>query len=333
MVNQQIRHWRRAFGALCLPALAACSGQGDLSAVRSEEQKAVKRYDVVQSLASNDKVIVAGLQDGAVVVSADGGQNWRRESVANAAMVGLTSCPDGSLLGIDFYSRVWHADDSGRQWTPVDLDKPKTPLAVHCDASGRWWVAGTRARIAVSQDRGASWQLTDLGEDAQITAIQFVDPDFGIATAEFGMVFVTEDGGASWVRRNDMPGEFYPYDALYVSRDEGYVSGLAGQMLHTTDGGRTWTAQANASGVPLYRLFLLGGVPHGVGAKGMVARLEGDSWRAVPYPDPLPVFFAAGAPAPDRTALVAGGPGGLLRVIGSLERAEAMAKRMVARAE
>ena len=325
--------WRPALGALCLTGLAACSGQADLSAVRSEEQKAVKRYDVVQSLASNDKVIVAGLQNGAVLVSADGGQNWRREAVGNAAMVGLTSCPDGTVLGIDFYSRVWHADTDGGQWTPVTIEKPKTPLALHCDVAGRWWVAGTRARIAVSDDRGAHWQLTDLGEDAQITAIQFVDRDFGIATAEFGMVFVTEDGGANWRRGSDMPDEFYPYDALYLSRDEGYVSGLAGRMLHTTDGGQNWTAQSNATGAPLYRLFLLGGVPHGVGAKGIVARLEGDNWRAVPYPDPLPVFFAAGAPAADRSAVVAGGPGGLIRVISSSERAVAAAERVVASAE
>jgi len=295
--------------------LTACSGSADLSAVRATASKPVKRYDVVQSLASNDKVIVAGLQDGAVLVSNDKGQTWHRAALDGVSMIGLTACPDGTVLGIDYYGKVWHADAKGEQWQSVAVEKPKTPLAVSCDLLGRWWVAGTRSRIAWSDDQGANWHLVDLGEDAQITAIQFLDRDFGVAVAEFGMVFVTEDGGATWNRRTDMPNEFYPYDAMFLSRDVGYVSGLAGQMLKTEDGGQSWAPMENAAQAPLYRLFMLGGVPHGVGASGVVARLEGETWRSVAYPDPLPVFFAAGAPAATEAAVVAGGPGGLLRVI------------------
>ena len=301
--------------AASMVLLAACSGSADLSAVRETAQKPIKRYDVVQSLTSNKDVIVAGLQNGAVVVSDDKGKTWRREAIDGASMIGLATCPDDTVLGIDFHGKVWHADAKGQQWTSVSVDKPKIPLAVSCDLVGRWWVAGTRSGIAYSEDKGANWHSIDLGEDAQITAIQFLDRDYGVATAEFGMVYVTEDGGASWNRRTDMPNEFYPYDAMYVSRELGYVSGLAGQMLKTEDGGQSWLPMDNATGAPMYRLFMLGGVPHGVGASGVVARLEGDTWRAVAYPDPLPVFFAAGAPAATEAAVIAGGPGGLLRVI------------------
>ncbi|QID19770.1 glycosyl hydrolase [Nitrogeniibacter mangrovi] len=309
------RHWRLMTSVASLLVLAGCSGSADLSAVHAEEQRPVKRYDVVQSLVSNDKVIVAGLQNGAVLVSSDGGHKWRRESLDSASMVGLTTCPDGTLLGIDFHKKVWHADAEAAKWTSVAMDKPRVPLTVACDVVGRWWVAGTRSQIAYSADKGASWHLTDLGEDAQITAIQFLDKDYGVATAEFGMVFVTEDGGQSWNRRTDMPNEFYPYDALYVSREHGFVSGLAGQMLVTDDGGQSWTAQKNTTGAPLYRLFELNGIPHGVGAGGVVAYLDGDTWRPVAYPDQMPVFFGAGAAVNPQKAVVAGGPGGLLRVI------------------
>ena len=320
MKNLQGRCARPLTTIACALALAGCSGQADLSAVRATEAKPVKRYDVVQSLASNSEVIVAGLQNGAVVISEDTGKTWRREPLGHASIVGLTTCPDKTLLGIDFYGKVWHADAKAAQWTSVAVDKPNVPLSVTCDIVGRWWVAGTRSRIAHSEDKGATWTLVDLGEDAQITSIQFLDQDYGVATAEFGMVFVTEDGGQSWTRRTDMPNEFYPYAAMYTSREKGYVSGLAGQMLVTEDGGLSWQEQANTSGAPLYRLFMLHGVPHGVGAGGVVARLEGDTWRAVPYPDPLPVFFAAGAPAATEAAVVAGGPGGLLRVIAAAGR-------------
>ncbi len=306
--------------ALAVVALAGCGAEADLSAASADAVRPLKRYDVVQSLAANDRVIVAGLQAGAVLVSSDQGRNWRREAIGPASLIGLTVCPDGTLLGLDFYRKVWRANAEGQHWKAVELDKPRVPLTIACDTQGGWWVAGTRTQIAHSADQGASWQVTDLGEDAQITALRFVDTQFGIATAEFGRVFVTEDGGATWVSRGGIPDEFYPYDALFVSRDEGYVSGLAGQVLHTTDGGLNWLRQTNVTGAPLYRLFLHGGVPHGVGAGGTVARLDGEAWRPVAYPDPLPVFFTSGAGVVGQSALVAGGPGGLLRVIATSDR-------------
>ena len=44
------------------------------------------------------------------------------------------------------------------------------------------------------------------------------------------------------------------YDVFFVSKDEGWVSGAAGTVLHTKDGGTTWTAE-------------LGGDPHAEGAE------------------------------------------------------------------
>lgn len=303
--------------AAVLATGAGCAPVGDVSAVQAEAAKPVQRYDITQALAANEHVIVAGTQSGAVLVSNDGGRTWMRRALGPTSLIGFAVCPDGSFVGIDFYRKVWSADAKGDGWQATALDKPRVPLAVTCDGQGRWWVAGTRATIAMSADRGKTWTVTDLDEDAQLTAIQFVDADYAVATGEFGLFAVSEDGGATWHRREPIPGEFYPYAAFFVSREEGWVSGLAGQMLHTTDGGAHWSRQDNATGQPLYRLFAHDGVPYGVGAGGALARLEGEAWRAVPYPDPMPVFLGAGASLGGEQAVVAGGPGGLLRVIGT----------------
>ncbi|HEY9829799.1 MAG TPA: YCF48-related protein [Stenomitos sp.] len=322
MKNLDIKSYLSILLLLPLISLAACGDGVDLSAVRSTEQSPIKRYDVVQSLASNDSVVVAGLQNGAVIVSSDKGKTWRRENLRNASMIGLTACPDDSIVGIDFYGKVWSADSSGGSWKSFEIERPGIPLAVACDSNGRWWVAGTRSAISVSEDKGATWSSTDFGEDAQITAIQFLDASYGVATAEFGMVYTTDDGGVTWNRKADMPNEFYPYDAVYVSRDVGYVSGLAGQVLVTKDGGSSWSKMRNATNAPLYRLFMIGGVPHGVGEEGVIARLSEFEWQALEYSDPLPIFFAAGAStnsSKSEASLVAGGPGGLLRVVQAIQ--------------
>lgn len=297
--------------------LAACSAKPDLSAVATESARPVQRYDSTQALAGNGQVVVAGTQSGAVLVSADRGRSWQRQSLPGASLIGIAACPDGRFVAIDFYHKVWSADAAGANWKSVALDKPHTPLALSCDGAGRWWVAGSGATLAVSADAGASWTVTDLAQDAQLTSIQMIDASHGVATGEFGLVAVSSDGGASWQRRGPMPDEFYPYASLFISPGEGWASGIAGQILHTTDGGLSWRKQNNASRAPLYRLFLHEGVPHGIGAGGVLARLEGDSWRAVPYPDASPVFLAAAVSLPGQNALVAGGPGGLLRVIGT----------------
>lgn len=298
--------------SLCL---AACSQAPDLRGVEHERALSIQRYDIVQSLAFNGKVLVGGTQDGAVLVSADDGKSWARKQLGAVSMIGLASCPDGGFVGIDFYHQVWSAGADGGGWTAHKLDKPGTPLAVTCDGSNRWWVAGTRARIAMSADHGASWQVTDLKEDAQLTTIQMVNAQFGIATGEFGMVVTTHDGGATWQRGTPIPNEFYPYAALFLSPQEGWVSGLAGQILYTIDGGASWQKQENTTQAPLYRLFVDDGTPYGVGAGGVVARLQGEAWHAVPYPDAVPAFLGAGTALTGQGAIAIGGPGGLLRTV------------------
>lgn len=298
-------------------ALAGCTHEPDLSAVHAEAHKAVKRYDIVQSLAANGDVVVGGTQSGAVLVSRDSGKTWARQALGPVSLTGLAVCPDGSFVGIDFNHKVWAADAAGANWTSTVLDKPRVPLAVACDAQGRWHVAGSGARIAHSADRGASWQVADLDEDAQITAIQMLDERQGIALGEFGLVARSDDGGATWKKGTPIAGEFYPYAVLFLDRNEGYASGLAGAVLRTKDGGASWKKIENATQAPLYRLFLHAGKAAGVGAGGVVARLEGDRVSAIAYPDAAPVFLGAGASVPGQSAVAIGGPGGLVRVVGT----------------
>ena len=138
-----------------------------------------------------------------------------------------------------------------------------------------------------------------------------------MALGEFGLTAFSNDGGASWKKGTPIPDDFYPYSAVFRDASEGWVAGIAGQILHTRDGGQSWQKQENSTLAPLYRLFMHRGVPHGVGNAGTVARLEGAVWRSLPYPDPVPVFLSGGASLPGQDAIVIGGPGGLLRSIGA----------------
>lgn len=311
------RSWM-VFLACLIPI--ACTPTPDLSGIARERQRAVQRYDISQAIASNGKVVVVGTQSGAVLVSNDQGKTWVRNALGHTSLVDMTVCGDKGFLAIDHYHKVWSADAEGKNWQSAPLEMPRTPLVVTCDRQGGWWVAGINAVISGSADGGKTWTTTDLGTDAQITTLQFLDDKNAIALGEFGLTVTTDDGGTTWKKGPKIAGDFYPYAALFASRNEGWVSGLAGQMLHTSDGGKTWSKQDNAAQATLNRLFMHDGVPFGVGAGGVIARLDGNSWRAVPYTDAVPVFLGGGASLPGQSAIVIGGPGGLLRSVSTLAK-------------
>lgn len=297
--------------------LSACTQAPDMSGIAAERERSVRRYDISQAIASNGPVVVVGTQSGVALVSADKGATWTRHTLGQTSLVDIAVCPDKTFVAIDHYRKVWSADAEGRNWESIKLELPRTPLAVACSPQGGWWVAGTNAVIAGSLDHGKTWQTTDLGEDTQITTIQFIDDKHAVALGEFGITVTSDDGGTSWKKGPKIPGDFYPYAALFRDAREGWVSGIAGQMMHTGDGGQTWQKQVNATQASLNRLFMHEGVPFAVGNGGVVARLEGDSWRNLPYPDPLPMFLGGGASLPGQAAIVIGGPGGLLRAVGT----------------
>lgn len=301
-------------------ALGACTPAPDLSGIVRERQRTVQRYDISQAIASNGKVVVVGTQSGAVLVSNDQGKTWVRNALGHTSLVDLTVCGDKGFLAIDHYHKVWSADAEGKNWQSAPLEMPRTPLVVACDRQGGWWVAGINAVISGSADGGKTWKTTDFGVDAQITTLQFLDDKNAIALGEFGLTVTTDDGGKTWKKGPKIAGDFYPYAALFASRNEGWVSGLAGQVLHTSDGGKTWSKQNNAAQATLNRLFMHDGVPFGVGAGGVIARLDGNNWRAVPYTDAVPVFLGGGASLPGQSAIVIGGPGGLLRSVSTLAK-------------
>ena len=302
------------FTLLASLALTGCMQAPDLAAIKSEAVKPVLRTDSFQSAASNGRVLVAGTSSGVLVTSADGGRTWTRQVLAGpASVIALTSCPDGSFVGLDFYKKLWLGDAQGQQWSAKPLEKGLNALAVNCDAAGRLWVVGSNTTVLASSDRGASWKPSKLGGDAILTTVQFVDAQHGFITGEFGIVMTTDNGGASWTKQTKLPDDFYPYSTLFIDDKRGWASGLGGVIQATTDGGRTWTRQNHRSGAPLYALLRHGEQLYGVGGN-QISVLRGQAWERSEQSPASPAPLVAGA-ALDSGALLLAGMGGALHVI------------------
>ena len=125
-----------------------------------------------------------------------------------------------------------------------------------------------------------SWNEESFGDDAQLTSVQFLDESTAFITGEFGMVLKTSDGGASWERIADIPGEFYPQAAHFVDAERGWAVGLNGAILHTSDGGESWQSQDSGVNIPLYGITGAGETLYAVGENGFVLRYAAGSWQA-----------------------------------------------------
>lgn len=302
----------RGIASLAVLCLVACTPTLDDEAVKAEREKPVQRYDNFQAAASNGKHLVSAGGMGVLVTSADGGNTWAREVLPSpSSVVAMSVCPDGTFAALDFYRKVWIGDAQGRNWQPRRIEANFNPLAIACDARDRLWVVGSFSTIISTSDHGKTWNVQPPGEDAILTAVQWVDMDHGFIVGEFGTLLATRDGGATWNKQPGLPKEFYPYSLAFTDTRHGWVSGVAGTILHTVDGGETWAPQTNATGAPIYALLHVGERVFGVGGAGRLITLEGEQWVAVVNTPRFHSYLAAAAPLEPQAVLVAGAAGAL----------------------
>ncbi|MBI2313833.1 MAG: hypothetical protein HYU77_15145 [Betaproteobacteria bacterium] len=313
---------KRLCSAVILALLLGCNAAANLDAVSREKSKAVLRSDQFQAAASSQKMLVAVGSGGVVVASDDGGKRWTRTAVGgNTSLIALTACPDGSFVALDFYRKVWVSDGAAKVWKGREIKTDARPLALTCDARGRIWITGSNTTILTSADKGASWKETSLGQDAMLNTVQFVDPEHGFITGEFGLFLTTSDGGDHWVPGNPIAKDFYPYAALFADRQTGWVSGLGGAIFHTKDSGKSWTRQANKIGAPMYGLVRHGGEIYALGVNGLVLKLQRDEWIPAQYGKPAP-YLRTAVSLNQKDVLIAGGAG-MLEVVSTATPAAA----------
>ena len=92
-----------------------------------------------------------------------------------------------------------------------------------------------------------------------LTSIFFLDPMTGWASAKYGVLFRTTDGGATWAMSFDPGwiGQQKAYkDVAFTDALVGLAVGTGGRIMRTTDGGVTWNAPVGLNIPDLYILDL-----------------------------------------------------------------------------
>jgi photosystem II stability/assembly factor-like uncharacterized protein len=249
---------------------------------------AVRFFDAQRGFVATD--------NGAILSTTDGGENWARVSrVRGKAVSDLFFLDDhrGWALGL---AGVLRTDDGGQEWTPASADETGGGFegrAIQFLDDQHGWLAGMHATLMSTSDGGVTWSAAapPLGSGApDLWDLTFVDAEHGWVVGEEGTILATGDGGATWttqstgrpdahsapkLERIERAGKVEMIDAgdrtpgltlravRFLDRNRGWVAGYYAGLgrsliLRTESGGATWVVDADIPAEELHALFLQG---------------------------------------------------------------------------
>jgi photosystem II stability/assembly factor-like uncharacterized protein len=191
--------------------------------------------------------------------------------------------------------------DSANQ--PAEIEPlAENSLLLDLAVAGQRLVAvGERGHVMLSDDHGVKWrQAKSVPTRALLTAVYFVDSEYGWAVGHDETILNSADGGETWTLSHFAPEAQQPLlDLWFANRVSGIAVGAYGAYFTTNDGGRHWSSAkfsppqapaANGEEAPpdyhLNRIVGVGNRLYVAAEGGKLYRSDdrGASWRALPSP-------------------------------------------------
>lgn len=113
------------------------------------------------------------------------------------------------------------------------------------------WAVGSFGTIIHTTDGGNRWSERLLLPKGELQKICFTSALHGVIvggdiSAQNGALFLTTDGGLTWLDKHPNPTYRYAYfDVQFLSSTRGWIAGFEG-IFRTTDGGQSWLRSASA---------------------------------------------------------------------------------------
>ena len=111
-------------------------------------------------------------------------------------------------------------------------------------AGNRLVAVGERGHVLLSDDQGTTWrQAKTVPTRVMLTAVYFVDAQYGWAVGHDETILNSADGGENWTRSHFAPEAQQPLlDLWFANRVSGIAVGAYGAYFTTNDGGRNWSS-------------------------------------------------------------------------------------------
>lgn len=236
------------------PALAQGGGPITLKTTPADPRAGAAASTLLAVAQAGPRLVAVG-ERGVVLLSDDGGRQWRqaRSVPASGTLTALSFADARHGWAVGHWGLVLHTQDGGETWRiqHQELEQDQPLLAVHFADARRGVAVGLWSRVMVTQDGGARWEPVALSarhpsEDAGAKPLDvnlfslFPGRDGALyATAEQGLVLRSRDLGRQWeVLPTGYAGSLWAGVAL--ANGDLLAGGLRGTLLRSTDNGRSW---------------------------------------------------------------------------------------------
>ncbi len=258
---------------------------------------------------AGDRLVAMG-ERGLVLLSDDGGRQWRQARVPVSVTLTSASFVDARVGWMVGHSGVvLQTNDGGENWT-IQTDGLTLAKAALAQAQSLPDTALHRDRSIQQAQR-----LVDEGADKPLLSICFADAQRGMAVGAFGLAASTNDGGKTWVSCMDRlpnPQGMHLYAAVHHGKTW-VIAGEQGVLMRSSDDGVSFEALVS----PFKRSFFAGTATHNggfmfAGLLGSACRIEAGGTTVLPIELPAALTILSCAELRDGRLLLLAQGGRLL---------------------
>lgn len=179
----------------------------------------------------------------------DGGENWEllELDIPNGMdrfhFIDEMNAWGVGSSGYNYPDNIFKTTDGGRTWSTIKYGNSVSLNAVVAKSVDEFWAVGFGGMIINTKDAGVN--INKLSETPKLlTGVKdlfFIDPLHGWASADFGYVLRTENGGKNWDEYKS--GSLGASKLFFINKNIGWAGSgnwSKGYIHKTTDGGKTW---------------------------------------------------------------------------------------------
>ena len=166
---------------------------------------------------------------------------------------------------VGYGGKIAHTSDGGNSWTLADGGTDLSLYAIRMADQNNGWIVGQEGLVLHTADGGKTWQKQESNatfkdsdgstKRAYLFSAYALDANTAWAVGDRSILTSTTDGGKTWTTRkvpmelDTSGGETLAaadpifYDVRFVDKQQGWIVGEFGKIMHTTDGGQTWREQ------------------------------------------------------------------------------------------
>jgi photosystem II stability/assembly factor-like uncharacterized protein len=218
-----MRRWSVPSGIVFVALALGCHREVEMLPLIERTIYQTDRFFDVQAI-SRDHAVVVGY-GGKILETRDRGRNWTiLPSGTDVALYGVHFVDDdhGWIVGQD--GLILATTDGGKTWTPQESNatyeesdgavKRAYLFNIAATDASTAWAVGDRSILVSTTDGGKTWRSRKVPMEADLTG--------GQSLAAMDPIF---------------------YDVKFIDRQNGWIVGEFGKIMHTTDGGETWKEQ------------------------------------------------------------------------------------------